>query len=377
MADQVTYISSIENSFKKAKLNNVIGSLNCFVTCSTPDVTEQDYGYICYCGCIYEGQYIQGNKKPQRAGTPVIVNNTWLGTIDNNGYLKIENTCSSEASFVTSTGWKDISITFDPNAADGGVSRYYCDTPVVTRNVTCTECCDDRGKYISEVTTTVCCTHYHDCCYFCDVFPAISDLENCDCWDKFKYVAGCDCTYPGTCTWLWNFVNAPNKPLQDNTNYYSLAHNLTEAYTCYIWCDGATYYCIHYRACACACTLTFVCACKCWYRLCVGVDALLGPYNAGCWSDGHLTVNRLATTGGTINVSYCSYRSTCGWCCSGGQITCCGTVSKTLDKAVSTYAASSYGNVSVCTNPWCCYQFEVCRCIRPIEDTVSFCTRYY
>ena len=375
--EQVTYVSSVENRYKKAKLNNVIQSLNCFVTCSSPDTTIQDYGYICYCGCIYEGQYIQGNKKPRRAGTPVIVNNTWLGTIDNNGYLRVENTCSSEASFVTSTGWKDISITFDPNAADNGASRYYCDSPVVSRNVTCTECCDDRGKYISEVTTTICCTHYHDCCYFCDVFPGISDLENSECWDKFK--AGCECIR-ACCAWLWHYVGSPNCPAYPEISvcvYNSYAHNLTEAYTCYIWCDGATYYCIHYKACACAYRRqSSESPSSRFYRICVGVDTLLGPYNAGCWSDGHLTVSRLATTGISIPVCYCSYNSTCGWDCNPHTV-CRGTVYKTLDKAVSSYAASCYGNVSVCTNPWCCYQFEVCRCIRPIEGAVCFCTRYY
>lgn len=376
MESQVTYVSSIPNRFKKAKLNNVIQSLNCFVSCSCPDVTEQDYGYICYCGCVYDGQYIKGNKKPQKSGTPVIVNNTWLGTIDNNGYLKVENTCSSEASFVTSTGWKDISITFDPNAADGGRSVYGHDAPVVTRSVTCTECCDERGKYISEVTTTLCCIHYHECCYFCDVFPGIDDLENRACWWSF---------IPGTCNvaccaWLWNWVDAPNKPSDVAqcavTLYCSLCHNLTEAYTCYIWCSGATYYCVHYKACACACRIVTL-GDYCYYKLCVDVNALLGPYNAGCWEDGHLTVTSLATTGTSVDVCYCSYSSSDGWDCDATATVCEEEIQKTLDKAVSTYAASCYGNVSVSTDPWYCHQFEVCRCIRPIEGTVSFCTRYY
>jgi len=371
MADQVTYVSSIPNRFKKAKLNNIIQSLNCFVTCSTPDTTVQDYGYICYSGKIYTGQIIQGNKKPQRAGTPVIVNNTWLGAIDNNGNLKVENTCSSETSFVTSTGWKDISITFNPNAADGGRSSYTCDTPVVESSVTCTECCDARGKYLSEVTSTVCCTHYHECCYFCDVFPGISDLENNACWRKFNPGG----TFSSCCAWLWIWTDAPNKPTTHFSIYNSCAHNLTEAYTCYIWCNGATYYCIHYKACGCACARFE--NDRCYYKICADVNAILGPYNAGCWEDGHLTVTNLATTGSCIDVYYCSYSSSNGWDCEGDATICEDEIQKELNKSVSTYAASCYGNVSVSTDPWYCHQFEICRCIRPIEGVVSFCTRYY
>ena len=50
MKEETTYVSSIENRYSRAKLNNDIHSLDDFVSFTTNDKTEQEYGTIDYCG---------------------------------------------------------------------------------------------------------------------------------------------------------------------------------------------------------------------------------------------------------------------------------------------------------------------------------------
>ena len=86
------YVSSIDNKLKQSKLNNVILSLDCLVSCSTNDKTEQNYGVIEYSGPISPGQVIKGSKKPMKSGTPVIADNIFLGVINNDGDLTVSKT---------------------------------------------------------------------------------------------------------------------------------------------------------------------------------------------------------------------------------------------------------------------------------------------
>lgn len=369
--NQVTYVSSIKNQYKKAKLNNVIQSLNCFVSCTTPDVTQQDYGIICYCGKIAKGQYIKGNKPPKKADTPVIVSNVWLGTIDNNGNLLIENTYSSEASFVTTTQWLGnmsgcpISITMDPNAPSGCSSYYRHDNNIVCGPyVTCTQEEDDEGKYISEVSTTCTWTPYHEYCYIACAFPGQDELENRSaCW-LLRYwfgdnIACCKGVGTSVCCCKW----------------------FNEAYGCYNWCSGRLYYCACYRGAVWFCVETpDYCECTCY---CFRGNAEYGPFAGYCctacgtwvaWEDGHFLLNcpNIARNCPiNLRIDYC-WRDE-----EGCHISCCwGTISKTLD-ANTTYAASSTGNLAICDNPYCCVQFQVCRKLREIEGDVCFCVRYY
>lgn len=339
MNDQVTYVSSVKNTYKKAKLNNVIQSLNCFVSCTTPDVTEQDYGVICYCGKVAKGQYIKGNRPPRKAGTPVIVSNIWLGTIDNNGNLYVENASSSEASFVTTEQWRDIQMTFNPSAT--GSSYYYCDSPRrYGPHITCACCHDDRGDYMLEVSTTCTCTTYHEKCFYAQAFPGLAVMEEGDNYCRWRAFGG------------------------THSEWYGNSHEgaITAATTQYIWCNGALYYNIYYRA------YNHV-----WYdddyeecyEYCVGQT--YGPYLHG-WCNGHLCISGVASQGLSTTVKVEYYEN--GHSVQTDYYTCY------LNKQ-SSYCASDTGHISVSDNPVFCNQFEVCRCIRQLEDEVCFCVRYY
>lgn len=365
--NQVTYVSSVKNQYKKAKLNNVIQSLNCFVSCTTPDVTQQDYGVICYCGKIAKGQYIRGNKPPKKAGTPVIVSNVWLGTIDNNGNLLVENTFSSEASFVTTTQWLGdmcgcpISITMDPNAPNDCYSYYCCDACTVCGPyVTCTQEEDDQGKYISEVSTTCTWTPYHEYCYVACAFPGQDELEHRNA--------------------LWLLRNWFHDDPYDCSGTPFCCKWFNAAYGCYNWCEGRLYYCICYEGAIYYCIYdSDYCD---WTCYCFRVGTEYGPFAGYCctecgtwvaWEDGHFLLNCPDVARNCpINL-----RIDCYWEDSEGchcHSSC--TMTKTLDSN-SSYAASSTGNLAICDNPYCCVQFQVCRKLREIENDVCFCVRYY
>lgn len=177
--NQVTYVSSEKDRVKQSQLNNVIQSLNCFVSCTTPDTTQQDYGEICYTGPIKKGQIIKGNKKPKKAGTPVIANGAWLGNIDRNGQLIITNNCNTTSSISITEGYVDIQYQAIQDCSNPG-SSCYCRgcMSLVGCCVTCTPGEDEDGPYVCVVS---CCTWTQpvaEKCVFASAFRNIPDFEN-------------------------------------------------------------------------------------------------------------------------------------------------------------------------------------------------------
>ena len=192
--NEITHVTSVENKYSRAKLNNVLDSLNCLVSCTTNDVTEQDYGVLDYCGPIVIGQTITGNKRPRKSGTPVIVSNVYLGKIDANGSLVIENATAVSTSY--DIGGGGYSYRLGLRDSNGGTSYCCRDNarwcpPVVT----CESCKDEYGnKYILEKTTCVFkeCIHQH--CFFNNVRAGCSRYECGAC-----YLAQFGLPYCGEC----------------------------------------------------------------------------------------------------------------------------------------------------------------------------------
>lgn len=204
MTSQVTYVSSVEDRCKRSKLNNVIQSLHCYISNSTPDVACQDFGLIDYCGPICKGQLIKGNQPAKRAGTPVTAMGVYLGDINKDGILQVTNTQSLNWSQSAPPPQIDVcsywnySLCFCTNATG---SSCYCehDNGLVDCNYTCERsCCICPGcGYICPGCCcpeccrpyTVCyvcikevwvCTYTKDvldCCVFCDVFRGNPYIE--------------------------------------------------------------------------------------------------------------------------------------------------------------------------------------------------------
>ncbi|MBQ2173741.1 MAG: hypothetical protein II453_01325 [Alphaproteobacteria bacterium] len=154
------YVSSIDNKLKQSKLNNVILSLDCLVSCSTNDKTEQNYGVIEYSGPISPGQVIKGSKKPMKSGTPVIADNIFLGVINNDGDLTVSNNCQTKSSWSVDSKYQDI--TYDFTWLGTVSSCYQCTL------TSCNTCCSTTTLDGWEVTCT--CTTYcyniNEVCYF-------------------------------------------------------------------------------------------------------------------------------------------------------------------------------------------------------------------
>lgn len=130
------FVSSVCDSTKCARLNNVIQSLACFVSCTTPDKTVQDYGIIEYSGPINVGTVITGTRVPRKTGTPIIVSDTYLGTIDESGRLIVKNDTSVRTSWSTESKFTDISYVLYNCTNDS--SRYYnCNQISTVSNTTC------------------------------------------------------------------------------------------------------------------------------------------------------------------------------------------------------------------------------------------------
>lgn len=186
MTSNTTYVSSIENKYKRAKLNNVIRSLSDYVDCSSPDETCQEYGLLAYEGPIYKDLVIHGDKKPKKANTPVIVSNTFLGTIDINGDLKITNDTLNEVSTDIEYGYvwngdydHPVSYTASPVSASC-TSCYWCDNTVTCKCIyPDVQCCDEFGPYIERITCTSYFTQVHERCVFKDAYKATyPSIEN-------------------------------------------------------------------------------------------------------------------------------------------------------------------------------------------------------
>ena len=195
MTSQVTYVSSVEDRYKRSKLNNVIQSLHCFVSNTTPDIVEQDFGLIDYCGPICKGQLIKGNQPAKKAGTPITAMGVYLGDINKDGVLQVTNTQSLtwsqsvNTTITTTCGYCDIHLLFDPS---GSGSSCYCVTDHGhTVDYACTRSCCICPGYegassicyvcIREVWTCRYTKSVLDCCVFCDVYRGDPSVE-CGGW---------------------------------------------------------------------------------------------------------------------------------------------------------------------------------------------------
>lgn len=145
------YVSSESNRYKRTKLNNVILSLNCFVSCTTNDKTIQDYGTLCYKGSVAVGQVIAGDRVPRKAGTPIIYNNTYLGQVDNDGNLVVTNNCMTTSALSVENCYTGITYTLGNNENWG--NSYSCDLVSCTSCTTCSTC---DGYNVETTCTTFC-----------------------------------------------------------------------------------------------------------------------------------------------------------------------------------------------------------------------------
>lgn len=205
MTSNVTYVSSIDNREKRSKLNNVIKSLSDFVTCTTPDVTCQNYGIIDYCGTICKGQIIPGNHKSMRSGTPVTACGTYIGKINGDGNLKVDNNACviSFSECQTGTVTKATTLTVDPSAASED-SNKYTDTGEIACPVEyCGYSCKDSCNIIHcfETFTCVYVRCFTDHCVWKNAYPGLdSCFENfctnrvCTC---IQMIGDCKCTWQG------------------------------------------------------------------------------------------------------------------------------------------------------------------------------------
>lgn len=179
--NQVTYVSSEQNRVKKSQLNNVIQSLNCFVSCTTPDKTEQEYGILEYTGTIKKGQVLYGNKKPKKAGTPVIAGGAWLGNIDKNGRLIITNTCSSTSTISVTEGYCCIQYNAIQDCSSPGSSCYWCGATYLEGCcITCTPGEDEQGPYVCVNSCCTWVTPVHEKCVFSCAFRNVPLFEGND-----------------------------------------------------------------------------------------------------------------------------------------------------------------------------------------------------
>lgn len=179
MQNNVTYVSSVDNTWKKTKLNNVIESLNCFVSNTTNDKTVQDYGILSYTGKLYKGLHIQGDKKPKTAGTPVIYNGIILGKIDGNGELIVQNVTNTSSVPHEHDGWTNICY---------GLYNYQI-TPA-----SCTTCTGEQFctwvDYCSETCKVTNCCWYNDYTSWCGSCPGCEQylgLREFECF-PFSYM---------------------------------------------------------------------------------------------------------------------------------------------------------------------------------------------
>lgn len=248
MTSQVTYVSSVEDRYKRSKLNNVIQSLHCFISNTTPDVAEQDFGIIDYCGPICKGQLIKGNQPAKRAGAPITAMGVYLGDIDKDGVLRVTNTQSLSWSQnvcqlpINICSYWDYKWSFCTDASgsscycehdNGLIDCHYdrecscCICPgcgYICPGCCCPECCVPYSicyVCIKEVWTCTYTKDVLDCCVFCDVFRGNPSIE-CGGWATYGTsqisLGRNQCLAPKMCVSCW-----PNeglyKALYDSTYY--------------------------------------------------------------------------------------------------------------------------------------------------------------
>lgn len=193
-----TYLSSENNLTKKAKMNNVLQSLSYMVSCTTNDTTAQDYHTLCYCGDVYVGQKIQGDGCASLSGTPVIYQDTFIGTIDQNGVLTVENLDKNQNTTTVSLGWSATYTT--TSYCCSHPYNYACSAFVYNcctcNNCTCTVCTEcgttSCGCPYTKSTTTVCWENNIEV-----IFP---HLEGGVCRNRFSFTSFSSLCCLGGCT---------------------------------------------------------------------------------------------------------------------------------------------------------------------------------
>lgn len=154
MSSQV-YLSTETDRVKRAKLNNVIQSLDCFVSCTTNDKTCQQYGIINYCGTLTKGQSISGTKRPMTTNVPIsTTNGTWVGNVDESGNLIIKNT--NEVACTTTCATINKSATY--------AAYTYCkiseiDCCELVSQTSDTRTYEECGYTVTCNTVVLCCRH--------------------------------------------------------------------------------------------------------------------------------------------------------------------------------------------------------------------------
>ena len=155
MKEETTYVCSVENRYSRAKLNNVIHSLDDFVSCTTNDKTEQEYGTIDYCGPIAIGQVIHGNKRPRRKNVPVVTtSNVFLGYLNENGDIAVEN--NKQTQCITTNTCTTKSGTLTALNCTSVTNMDYCGE---VSNCSCSRTYECNGYHVVEVTNEQCWQH--------------------------------------------------------------------------------------------------------------------------------------------------------------------------------------------------------------------------
>lgn len=223
-------VSSIHDKKPRGQLNRVIESLDCFVSCTTNDVTEQNYGVISYAGPIYKGQIIKGNKKAHKSGTPVVVSNTYIGMIKSSGDLEVENTCTSLSCSCTCT-WYDLTQGCMSYSNSGSSYKNVTPMHLVSSCTECFSCVDDNGKaYIKEITTCDYKCTVNENCHYTNVFPGNSLAEDPVAYINNKY-PGCLC---GSCAVISDGCAYCLGYVDDSCGGIVYCYN---ALLCYQWLD--------------------------------------------------------------------------------------------------------------------------------------------
>lgn len=228
---RTTYVSSEVNKYKQQKLNNVIQSLSDYVSCTTNDCTNQIYGTIDYCGYIYEGQVISGDKKPRRQDVPIkTTNNIFLGYLDNNGNLTVSNvqqTCGSsnnvDKSYCWCAGWcgcctSDYECCYQVSCDCFPTCYYNCEIYEVAQTDYCIIDCYIKESLICNNIDAVSCIRYTSggqsptwtnagaCFFVCNVNNT-SYLWSCNIISGSYFVCQQIATYNcNTCDWDWEAV---------------------------------------------------------------------------------------------------------------------------------------------------------------------------
>lgn len=235
MSDQVIRVSSIEDRVKRSRLNNVIDSLNNYVSCTTNDTTSQDYGMISYCGDLKVGQIIHGNKRPRKSGTPIIVSNTYLGLLATDGSLTVENNCCSVIGYCTDPPPSFCNINVGYANFSNASSSCTCPEPTVRCCCrTCENCKDECGNcYTLDKTLCEYTTCLIQVCAFSNAYPGNNNYEDPATWLRCHNIdPGYCCGASFNCTYAYYAFGCEAHGDNPNSIYYCYCVSATYMKVC-------------------------------------------------------------------------------------------------------------------------------------------------